>query len=62
MFNCHSNVVINGKWRSYLLINCNIALYIILVVLLANFNHDSSQMSKKNSGLASFGRFWPLFG
>ena len=28
MFNFHSNVVINGKWRSYLLINCNIELYI----------------------------------
>ena len=62
MFNCHSNVVINGKWRSYLLINCNVALCIIFVVLLANFNPDSSHTSKKNSGLASFGRFWPLFG
>ena len=28
MFNCHSNVVINGKWRSYLLINSKIELYI----------------------------------
>ena len=62
MFNCHSNAVINGKWCSYLLINCNIELYFILIVLLANLNYDSSQTSKKNSGLASFGRFWPLFG
>ena len=28
----------------------------------ARLNHDSTQKSKKNSGLASFGRFWPLFG
>ena len=62
MFNCHSNVVVSSKWRNYLLINCNIELYIILVVPSANFNHDSSQTSKQNSGLASFGRFWPLFG